>query len=111
MKELIIKTPQKIELFDENGAPDRLALENLMVLDSECKRLDKMLKDIKGKLKDYMEENELKKIDTEAGTITFIEASEDVRFSQKDFKADYPDLYNKYSKLSPKASSIRIKAI
>lgn len=110
MKELILKMPQ-IELFDENGAPDRLALENLMVLDSECKRLDKVLKDIKGKLKDYMEENELKKIDTEAGTITFIEASEDVRFSQKDFKADYPDLYNKYSKLSPKASSIRIKAI
>ncbi len=110
MKELILKTPQ-IELFDEKGMPDTLALENLIALDSECKRLDKSLKDIKGKLKDYMEENELKKIDTEVGTITFIESSEDVRFSQKDFKADYPDLYNQYSKLSPKASSIRIKVI
>lgn len=110
MKELVLKTPA-IELFDENGTPDTLALENLIALDSECKRLDKSLKDIKGKLKDYMEENGFKKIDTEAGTITFIESSEDVRFSSKDFKADYPDLYNKYSKLSPKASSIRIKAI
>lgn len=111
MNELTIKTPQKIDLFDENGTLDKLALENLVALDSGCKRLDKSLKDIKGKLKDYMEENGLKKIDTEAGTITFIESSEDVRFSQKDFKTDYPDLYNKYSKLSPKASSIRIKAI
>lgn len=110
MKELILKTAQ-IELFDENGTPDTLALENLISLDSECKRLDKSLKDIKSKLKDYMEEKGLKKIDTEAGTITFIESSEDVRFSSKDFKADYPDLYNQYSKLSPKASSIRIKAI
>lgn len=110
MKELVLKTPQ-IELFDEKGTPDTLALENLIALDSECKRLDKSLKDIKSKLKEYMEENELKKIDTEAGTITFIESSEDVRFSSKDFKADYPDLYNQYSKLSPKASSIRIKAI
>lgn len=110
MKELILKTPQ-IELFDENGTPDTLALENLIALDSECKRLDKSLKDLKGKLKEYMEENKIKKIDTKNGAITFIESSEDVRFSSKDFKADYPDLYNQYSKLSPKASSIRIKAI
>lgn len=110
MKELVLKTPQ-IELFDENGTPDKLALENLIALDSECKRFDKSLKDIKGKLKDYMEENKLTKIETETGTITFTESSEDVRFSQKDFKADYPDLYNKYLKLSPRASSIRIKAI
>lgn len=110
MNELTIKIPQ-IELFDENGKLDKLALENLIALDSGCKRLDKSLKDLKGKLKDYMEENKIKKIDTKNGAITFIESSEDVRFSQKDFKADYPDLYNKYSKLSPKASSIRIKAI
>ena len=110
MKELVLKTPA-IELFKGNGELDDMALNKLISLDSECKRLDKSLKDIKGKLKDYMEENELKKIDTKAGTITFIESSEDVRFSSKDFKADYPDLYNKYSKLSPKASSIRIKAI
>lgn len=110
MNELTIKTPA-IELFDENGTLDKLALENLIALDSGCKSLDKSLKDLKGKLKDYMEENKIKKIDTKNGAITFIESSEDVRFSQKDFKADYPDLYNKYSKLSPKASSIRIKAI
>lgn len=110
MKELILKMPQ-IELFDENGTLDKLALENLIALDSGCKRLDKSLKDLKGKLKEYMEENKIKKIDTKNGAVTFIEASEDVRFSQKDFEADYPDLYNKYSKLSPKASSIRIKAI
>lgn len=110
MKELILKMPQ-IELFDENGTLDKLALENLIALDSGCKRLDKSLKDLKGKLKEYMEENKIKKIDTKNGAITFIESSEDVRFSQKDFKADYPDLYNQYSKLSPKASSIRIKAI
>ena len=110
MNELTIKIPQ-IELFDENGKLDKLALENLIALDSGCKRLDKSLKDLKGKLKDYMEENKIKKIDTKNGAITFIESSEDVRFSSKDFKADYPDLYNKYSKLSPKASSIRIKAI
>ena len=110
MNELTIKTPQ-IELFDENGTLDKLALENLIALDSGCKRLDKSLKDLKGELKDYMEENKIKKIDTKNGAITFIESSEDVRFSSKDFKADYPDLYNKYSKLSPKASSIRIKAI
>lgn len=110
MNELTIKIPQ-IELFDENGKLDKLALENLIALDSGCKRLDKSLKDLKGKLKEYMEENKIKKIDTKNGAITFIESSEDVRFSSKDFKADYPDLYNKYSKLSPKASSIRIKAI
>lgn len=110
MKELILKMPQ-IELFDENGTLDKLALENLIALDSGCKRLDKSLKDLKGKLKEYMEENKIKKIDTKNGAVTFIESSEDVRFSSNDFKADYPDLYNKYSKLSPKASSIRIKAI
>ena len=53
MNELTIKIPQ-IELFDENGKLDKLALENLIALDSGCKRLDKSLKDLKGKLKDYM---------------------------------------------------------
>ncbi|KGF09685.1 hypothetical protein HMPREF1635_02030 [Clostridiales bacterium S5-A14a] len=110
MNELTIKTPQ-IELFDKNGELDDIAVEKLIFFDAECKRLEKALKEVKGKLKDYMEENGMKQRKTETGTITLIESSEDVRFSQKDFKADYPDLYNKYSKLSPKASSIRIKAI
>lgn len=110
MEELTLKTPE-IELFKENGALDDLALEKLVFFDAELKRLDKALKEVKGKLKDYMEENGINKWENDTGSITFIKASEDVRFSQKDFKADFPDLYDEYSKLSPKASSIRIRVI
>lgn len=110
MKELTLKNPELI-LFSKNGSLDHKAVEQLITLESEAKRFDKALKDIKSTLKDYMEKNNVKKIETENGAVTFIPASEDVRFSQKDFKADFPDLYDEYSKLSSKASSIRIRAI
>lgn len=56
-----------------------------------------------------MEEKGILSIKTEQMTISYVGGSDRESFDSKKLRADDPDLYDKYVKLTPVKSSIRIK--
>lgn len=56
-----------------------------------------------------MEGNGITKIDTDTVTVSYIGATTRETFDSKAFKADMPELYDEYTKLSDVSPSIRIK--
>ena len=56
-----------------------------------------------------MYNNGIKKFNSDKLDITYIEESTKETFDSKQFKADYPDVYEKYVKTSKVSDSIRIK--
>lgn len=60
-------------------------------------------------IKEFMEKNDVKKIDNEDLTITYIEETDAEQFNRKAFKSENPGLYEKYAYFSPRAASIRVK--
>lgn len=83
---------------------------------SELIRIDKLEKQLKeeknnlrSKLLEEMEKNNIKKIDMEALSITYKEQSMRETFNSKKFREDNPDLYDEYIEFSPIKSSLLIK--
>lgn len=57
-----------------------------------------------------MEENGVVSIKGDGLSVTYIAPSQRETFDSKEFRADFPELYDSYVKLSPVKSSVRIKA-
>lgn len=73
----------------------------------------KLIKEAEDKLKleilVEMEKNNIKKLETDDLIVTYYEESYSETFDSKALKADNTELYNKYIKISPKKSYIKIK--
>ena len=80
---------------------------------AEFERRMKEIKEAEDKLKQdilaEMEEKNILKIDTSDVTISYIGSTDRESFDSKSFKADHPDLYDEYIKMSPVKASVRIK--
>jgi len=73
------------------------------------KELEKQYKDAKQKLRDAMEEYDIKKFETDVVTITRILPGTKTSFDSTKFKKDYPELAEEYQKVSKTKGSVRIK--
>lgn len=82
---------------------------------AEFERQIKLIKEAEDALKEVvlaeMEARGILKLQDETNgmTISYIASTERETFDSKKFKADNPDLYDEYVKLTPVKSSIRIK--
>lgn len=82
---------------------------------AEFERQVKLIKEaedaLKERVKEEMEARGILKIEDETNgmTITYIAPTHRETFDSKKFKAENPDLFDEYVKLSPVKSSIRIK--
>ena len=80
---------------------------------AEFERAMKAIKEqeeaLKEAIKAEMEAKGILKIETDEMTISYIAPATRETFDNRKFKADNPDLYDEYVKLSPVKSSIRIK--
>jgi 2,3-bisphosphoglycerate-independent phosphoglycerate mutase len=82
---------------------------------AEFERQIKLIKEaedaVKEVIKAEMEARGILKVEdkTNGMTITYIAPSHRETFDSKKFKADNPDMYDEYVKLTPVKSSIRIK--
>ena len=56
-----------------------------------------------------MESKGIKKIETDEMTITYKASYDKETFQSKEFRADNPDLYDRYVKMSPCKASVTIK--
>lgn len=83
---------------------------------NEFIRLDKLEKQVKeekenlrSKVLEELERNNIKKIDMTNLSITYKEASTRETFNSKRFREDNPELYDEYIEFSPVKSSLLIK--
>lgn len=79
-----------------------IALENRMKADKA--RMD----EIKTALLTAMEENNVVKIDTNEIKVSYIAPTDRETFDSKQFKLDYPDLADSYTKLTRTSASLRV---
>lgn len=80
---------------------------------AECERRIKEIKEAEDSLRqailEEMEAKNLKSLETDEMTITYIAESDRESFDSKSFRADHPDLYDDYIKFTTVKPSVRIK--
>lgn len=97
-----------------------IKVENGYVLDKgtmdEIKEIEKLSKDLKerqdkvrAELQKVMEDNNIIKFESDEIVVNYIAPTTRESFDSKQLKADNPDLYDLYVKLSPVKASIKIK--
>lgn len=74
-----------------------------------AKEIEQKQKAIKEAILKEMEEASVIKVETEELTITYVPATFRESLDTKRFREDNPDLYDRYVKISPVKSSIRMK--
>ena len=99
-----------------------IKIENNLILASdtlinealEIKVLEEKLKAKKDNLTltllEEMKEKNIKKIETPDVIISYIDETERETFDSKEFRKNFPDMYDEYVKFTPIKASIRIKA-
>ena len=104
MKELI-----KIE--NGNSILDISVSNKIAEFERQIKLIEEQEKALKEAIKEEMEAKGILKVEDEVNgmTISYVAPTYREAFDSKKFKADNPDMYDEYVKLSPVKSSIRIK--
>ena len=100
------------ELIKVTDGVALLAIETATKI-AEMERTLKEIKEAEDALRaailNEMESKGIKKIETDALSITYKDGYEKEQFQAKQLRADDPDLYDKYIKMSPVKASIMIE--
>lgn len=102
MNELIIKKDNQI-ILNPNVS------KNIAEFEKQIKALKETEDKLKAEILAEMEVKGIIKLDTEELTISYVSETYRETFDSKALKAEDEEMYNKYIKLSPVKSSIRIK--
>lgn len=96
----------------ENGyVLDKQSLDQIKEVEKLAKSLKAKQDAIKAELLKVMEDNNIVKFENEDLLINYISPTQRETFDSKQLKADNPDLYDLYVKLSEVKASVRIKLI
>lgn len=88
-------------------SPD--TVEKLIFLEQTAKKVADEQKKLKEAIREAMEAAGIIKIDTPEVMINYIAATDRETFDSKMLRADFPDIYDTYCRISTVAPSIRIK--
>lgn len=83
--------------------------EQIAIFEKQAKEIKELQDKLKASLLSAMEELGIVKLDTEELTITYVAETYRESFDSKALKEEDEATYNKYIKISPVKSSIRIK--
>lgn len=100
-----------IKVENGNSILDIAVSEKIAEFERQMKFIKEQEETLKEAIKAEMEAKGILKVEdsTNGMTITYIAPTYRETFDSKKFKADNPDIYDEYVKLSPVKSSIRIK--
>ena len=96
------------ELMIVDGGLTLQVAEEIANLEKAFKELEAKEKEIKAKLMEIMEENDIKKIDNDFLTISRVPGSMMEKLDTKALKEELPDIYDTYVKMSPRAGYVKI---
>lgn len=85
------------------------AVKELIEFEKLAKEVEERKKAIRATILNEMEQTGTISIDTEELAITYVAPTTKESFDSKKLRADKPDLYDEYVKISPVKASIRIK--
>ena len=98
-----------IKIENGNSILDIAVSNQIAEFERQAKAIKEQEEALKEAIKAEMEAKGILKIEAEGITISYIAPTYRETFDSKTFKADDPDIYDEYVKLSPVKSSIRIK--
>lgn len=100
-----------IRVENGNSILDMAVSNKIAEFERQMKVIKEQEEALKEAIKAEMEARGILKIEdaTNGMTITYVAPTSRETFDSKKFKADKPDMYDEYVKLSPVKSSIRIK--
>lgn len=84
-------------------------IQKIVTLEKLSKELKETRESMLADLMAEMEERGIIKIDTPELLITYVPETQRESFDSKTFRADFPELYDDYVKMSPVKPSLRIK--
>ena len=82
--------------------------EEIANLEKTFKELEAKEKEVKAKLMEIMDENDIKKIDNDFLTISRVPGSMTEKLDTEALKEELPDIYDTYVKMSPRAGYVKI---
>lgn len=85
--------------------------EKLASYERALKKLKMQEDTLKAEILAEMEAQGIVKLETEEVSITYIAASDRESFDSKALKADMPEIYDEYIRMSPVKASIRVKVV
>lgn len=97
------------KLNEQALALDREESRYIYELVEKQKGIEQELETIKASLQTMMEKYNIKKLDNEWLTITYIDETYRETFDSRQFRKEHEDLYNDYIKVSPVKAGIRLK--
>ena len=81
----------------------------LAEFERQAKEIKAKQDELKQRILEEMERNNILKIDTDELSITYIAPTSRETFDHKSFRKDNPDLYDEYVKISNVSASVRMK--
>ena len=88
---------------------DKCTMEEIKEIEKLSKSLKERQDKVRAELQKVMEDNNIIKFENEDLLINYIGTTQRETFDSKQLKADNPDLYDLYVKLSEVKASVRIK--
>ena len=102
MDELIVRTESGAMLTADTE-------EKITTLLKAADKIKEEVDNLKAAIMSEMEKKNIIKIDTEVLTVTYVAPTDRETLDSKAIKADLPDIYDTYCKLSPVKASLRVK--
>lgn len=95
----------------ENGAAllDPETAERIAEFEAAAKRIKDRSDALKAEILKEMEAKGVIKLETPEMIISYIAPTDRETFKSKEFRADHPQMYDEYVKMSPVKASVRIK--
>lgn len=93
----------------ENGQLDQTTIQTLVEFERMAKQIKEQEEELKKQILEAMERNGILKIDTPEMLINYIAATDRETFDSKAFRAEYPEIYDDFVKISTVKPSIRLK--
>ena len=102
MDELIVRTESGAMLTADTE-------EKITALLKAADMIKEEVDNLKAAIMSEMEKKNIIKIDTEVLTVTYVAPTDRETLDSKAIKAELPDIYDTYCKLSPVKASLRVK--
>lgn len=102
MDELIVRTESGAMLTADTE-------EKITALLKAADKIKEEVDNLKAAIMSEMEKKNIIKIDTEVLTVTYVAPTDRETLDSKAIKAELPDIYDTYCKLSPVKASLRVK--